>query len=1414
MVNTCITSADSTSVSFAINGKITGVTLKDISLIMSLRYAYNKLSAQAKLQVDTSTLGFLESAESALFRIIDETLAESKVATELKHHDVAKNFIDNAMLEYYMVEINTVYNASQIISRYSKIAANNNALSSLCSGSGSMYLAKAVLASSETAIASKLSLEGDAITLTQNTAAMYYVDRLEAYLVKNRIDNLGTFIDYNAGMSTANKPNTYLYNIGKIGYVYDLYTNISANAKSYLSSIYGSSYATTITNAMNKARSVAPSDDDAWYFVNNVVGGFDSDPYDSDPFDNLLNIQTARRAYNLLSSASKANISDAPLIAVESQLAIVFVNTYINSLPTSLSIHNGITYGSNPTSVALVSYIAMRFTAITMNAVANTINAKKADFKGLFGFDVKFYITSNQITVDIARLTVNALPKDVVGMYVNTNFVDVSEGILLSYYISAISSPVTLNDAGIIEYIEFLYATMSMGARSFVRNYSVFVSARSALNTIKANLSSRTNYSTVMSMISDIGEISALNFDTIMKVNSARIAYKCLDATPKSNVNNLAVLEEAESDLATLLYSSYSDLLGTSITTGQRTQLVTATMYRNMLNDEAIAYLDNAEALTNLKISLMDFIRNLAITTKSQFVIEGNPIRLNPSSIEIYNILEEKIANVTATHVYVRWSDFNSDNYQLSADSTGVTGATKLNAEVLPLPVLAQFGANNEGKIYDGKSLDLTFGIGEEERLYNKDQWSGFLSELYITVDDYGNTQSEFGELIRIPHTALIEGNFFVMSLEIVGYDYQGNFVLGIRDASNEQKHFITLRKDGNGNYRVAIVDEGNNENYVVTVPGRTTQAKLEEVYIAQYVDSNGITQDSQYEIKPRELKIDYKNSLQSWQDEPLAVSAKAYYDLINMGLLEEEKELSYEDFIALLKADKFINELGVTILGETCAIRVDNNWYSDNLNTYSKYIGVLNDAEANLAVYLTDEGELNGRNNNNYIINMPVLQVVYLSIYRDLEGYEDGDYVFKVETAQDVKEMGLDMEGLYNTRNDFENPEGKIPSFYQLENINMVDENGFVVTTSVGTLEGFYYGGGYTIYDYTVLSNSLYSGLFGRILGVFDETTGARLGGYVDNVNLVNAYIQASGGYYAGGIAGYSIGGEIVSSSVEGKISVLSASSAENILAVGGIVGYAEDTVITAVKFAGYINVTTNIQNDQVAYVGGIVGKYVLSDEQGLVTPMISEAVVFAASSVKTNGNSVLGGYVGSVEAGDEPLLRLIQQSSCSYLANFGIIHNVNTGVTIANSAFGDIASAMKGMTYTQMISSADANIVDTITLVHTYTMKNHYLGTGDYSLIDGKTGLELYGSDGYEINISNYKQLGIMTIYPWLSYQQTKSFNYPATIPLSAGKYLVYKYNTGGFAIISYGRSGTKVYAYCSESSIDGEVEVEGSI
>jgi hypothetical protein len=584
-------------------------------------------------------------------------------------------------------------------------------------------------------------------------------------------------------------------------------------------------------------------------------------------------------------------------------------------------------------------------------------------------------------------------------------------------------------------------------------------------------------------------------------------------------------------------------------------------------------------------------------------------------------------ANVSATTATVSFGGFSSVNYFFEREDVDTETVIKpVDCTIVPRPINVYV---DQGEAeFNGRAWNITYGNGAGERLISQTQNSVFIRSITSLID---GTARE---------TVLVDGNFFVGQIWLVGYDYQ-------RDVNDNPFNRITngtLSDAGihqifvNPNIRFATLDADGHENYIVTIVGN----------------------DSDFEVTQREIRVNYTNTLQSiWDNyQRVAIASVEYLP---------STTLTYEEFLWLMEISGMFQGGSVY----TNNFSVVNDWIRDweqlgvRFTEYRRF-GDLGDDEG-LSV------NLSGRNQNNFKFLQPVVQLTYLRI-RCAENYE-----FLVSSREDVMRLGVDIAGLNFTRDVY--LQGVIPSYFQTQNIDMVYRGRLETFTTIPLFEGLYDGGGHFIRNLYITPatgvNNTAAGMFGTLEG-----------GTVRNLTLLDFTVlgnDIANTFHMGAIAGRVRNGTIENVTVQGTI----ITSNRDVL-VGGIAGYAYGSQITGCVAL----VTILVTGSRYATVGGIVGLFEVSfveeiemrDEYSGETYMVrvyNGKIDEIESFAQINANSVMNLNASPLVGG----IRMLGETS--FLS--GIEGSLNDTTYLNNSIFVNGVQAAgfdSGKTFAEIIN------------------------------------------------------------------------------------------------------------------------------
>ncbi len=247
-------------------------------------------------------------------------------------------------------------------------------------------------------------------------------------------------------------------------------------------------------------------------------------------------------------------------------------------------------------------------------------------------------------------------------------------------------------------------------------------------------------------------------------------------------------------------------------------------------------------------------------------------------------------------------------------------------------------------------------------------------------------------------------------------------------------------------------------------------------------------------------------------------------------------------------------------------------------------------------------------------------------------------------------------------------------------------------------------------------------------------------LAGVIDRSTLVDVVVSASMGInsesakyiYAGGIAGSTLSGtgidsisDVVYDGTDSKWSITS-SQEDSIISAGLIVGLAIDTYIKEVDIK-VTNQLVDIKNDSVndkytnskLYLGNVFGKYVaLNNNKTIDNIMIMGDNGENLRAMTTNGDAIVGGLIGYVEANGEKTLSLGK----TYFRVIGVNKSKYEASTISTNNIGNVyAGGIFGYVEGENVIALDEfkNRLESIQVDEdTSAIEANYLFRGDYQI------------------------------------------------------------------------------------------------
>ena len=352
-------------------------------------------------------------------------------------------------------------------------------------------------------------------------------------------------------------------------------------------------------------------------------------------------------------------------------------------------------------------------------------------------------------------------------------------------------------------------------------------------------------------------------------------------------------------------------------------------------------------------------------------------------------------------------------------------------------------------------------------------------------------------------------------------------------------------------------------------------------------------------------------------------------------------------------------------------------------------------------------------------------------------------------------------------------------------------------IGTETNPFKGKFYGNDLAIKNLKYEGSADYAGLFGKV----ENAT-------IRGVNLVNAVIK--GGAYVGGIAGYTKGGSLRSSSVSGTVSGTNQ--------VGGIAGAQEDGFIdtctvkstnisaTSQNVGGIIGlcrdcsasynktISSNVSGSQ--YVGGIVGKAVNASNNKF---KINYSIVNGSAISASAGYS--GGLAGYFDDDRENLN--------GYTAMYNFIYQTNLKKVGTN--YGAILGYYKG----SIKNVGSHNYYNGISV--SGTAKNSGIGftSGDNTYQEGAMPVFKVSLDK-NVKLKSTAQVTDLNNAPYFLSESKVSIKCGATVERGYGlSYSVKKEGTSSEIMITYGTSDTSFVMPLSNVTVDAPItEIEYTI
>ncbi len=554
-----------------------------------------------------------------------------------------------------------------------------------------------------------------------------------------------------------------------------------------------------------------------------------------------------------------------------------------------------------------------------------------------------------------------------------------------------------------------------------------------------------------------------------------------------------------------------------------------------------------------------------------------------------------------------------------------------------------------------------------------------------------------------------------------------------------------------NGN-KIAELVKGNKVVGNVSIGGYVDAGKYTLTFtdITSYDGDNATNYDftvtdAEYEITRRKIAIKYGGLLQSLKQTFVDVTAT---------VVPAESDLSDIDFdLSDMTTAEKVAALEALLSADSFSVSVTNSWKNSSFYKYARIVG-----GENAGLDVTSA-------NDNYVFDQPVLQITFIKVI------DDSTYAFAVENADDIKNLDADSVGLTQTRNDY--GVGVIPSYVQQNDVDGVISGAYSSITSVKDFYGNYDGNGYFIRGFNVLQirdelsdDRFYFGFFARITE-----------GTIQNVNFADVNGYVSGDVTSTGLlAGY-VGPSVTVSNVRfyGTLFADINRADGNIAAVGGVIGQTEGCSVSNVDSA--IKVTVRASGQSVIHFGGFAGQAVNGDYAN-VRAFTDASVFYAAAS------SLYGGIFGS-KSGES-----ISATGISYLSSSLYVYD-GENASLRNSAYGNVTDTTGEKTYSDFKSFANAD-------------KTVNLMVRDYLLPANND-----GTDSSPVEITSFRQISLITAYPYMSFKIVKSVTTPIKITTchrgfygkltyadGATLYASHPYNTSDVNLIDAARDVTVIF------------------
>jgi hypothetical protein len=714
-------------------------------------------------------------------------------------------------------------------------------------------------------------------------------------------------------------------------------------------------------------------------------------------------------------------------------------------------------------------------------------------------------------------------------------------------------------------------------------------------------------------------------------------------------------------------------------------------------------------------------------------IVDGDELNINLTLQAIRAYYREigfddvEKSNIKANVINILFETFSNANYYLfdieSSQESGVTfevdrslTSTPLDPEVILKRPVSMVKSETAGHMYNGLGVDITYDSSSNTRIVTD-------TILFATMIDV-ETTFELNELY--------EGNYFVGRGYISGYNYTGLELKTGVYAKDAGTYDIVIQAG------LATEDSEGLANYDVSIAA--------------------LPVDGVYTITPRELLIKYNYDVQCFDEIKSSNIRNVAVNSINRPLTTVD--LSENDFAALLVKDSLT----------VGSISLTNSW-SDNARTknfYTMYVGSMDNPAELIYINIDDEED-----RNNYSYNVPVLQITSIGLTNPSAGLSD--YKFTVNDANDISELGRDIEGLMYSKITYGVGLEAEFEYTQTNDIYAISGNTNSSTQTPSGFDGVYYGQGYTIYDIIIRGNptTKQAGLFGELTGEVYE------------LNLARATVSAGESTFAGSIASKVISGGIISnSSFHGSIYTTYSDSQT----VGGIAGFVQDATVYNVKSAGYSYLKVNGD----IFAGGIFGQVVQGDGEQCVIFGMESFMEFNISNLDietpiTQVSGLVGQldsdtYVNGIEAGK---YYYSDSALTIQIGSLTIIHSAIYVNETYSTFLGDGTDGEIGVTY--YVSSTDlptnaflenAININGVVIAENEPVLQGYALTYEEMIADNTdilgmvedyiyrscyVGLLNDGSIVTPFNISIYNQLSLARVYGWASFKLSRNVLIP---------------------------------------------------